>query len=69
MKVIVHGPAAGYGPKGTIDSWVPNELVEIDDGDETAVAWARLRLETGMCELVEDVAKKPAHPPAGRKDS
>jgi hypothetical protein len=58
MKVKVHGPAAGYGPSGTIDSWSPDQLVEVDDDDKVAVAWARKVVGSDLAELVEDVATK-----------
>ena len=64
MKVIVHGPRAGYGPGGMIDSWAPDQPVEVDDGDKKAVAWARLFIATGAATLVEDVAVKEASSPA-----
>ncbi len=64
MKVIVHGPRAGYGPGGMIDSWAPDQPVEVDDGDKKAVAWARLFVATGAATLVEDVAVKETRAPA-----
>lgn len=59
MRIVVHGPASGYGPRGFIESWSPDQAVDIDDGDSDAVAWARSRAETGLVEIVED-SKKPA---------
>ena len=64
MKIIVHGPRAGYGPGGMIDSWAPDQPVEVDDGDKKAVAWARLFVATGAATLVEDVAVKETRAPA-----
>ena len=58
MKIIVHGPAAGAGPSGMIDSWAPDQPVEVDDGDKRAVAWARTFVSSGLATLVEDVAVK-----------
>jgi hypothetical protein len=64
MKIIVHGPASGTGPDGMIGSWAPDQPVEIDDGDKKAVAWARVRIGTGLVTLVEDVAVKETKAPA-----
>jgi hypothetical protein len=64
MKVMVHGPLAGYGPDGTIHSWAPDTVVDIDDDNEQAVTWGRgvvASCTDGTFELVEDVKpKKPA---------
>lgn len=54
MKIIVHGPAAGPGPDGTIHSWTPDQPVEVDDGDRKAVAWARYLVSTPLATLIED---------------
>ncbi len=68
MKLIVHGPRAGYGPGGMIDSWAPDQPVEVDDADKKAVAWARMFIATGAATLVEDVAvKEPKAPAAARQ--
>lgn len=64
MKIIVHGPAAGPGPHGMIESWAPDQPVEVDDGDKQAVAWARYVVSTGLATLVEDVAIKAPRTPA-----
>ncbi len=68
MKIIVHGPAAGAGPGGMIESWAPDQPVDVDDADKKAVAWARMFISTGLATLVEDVAAKEpkaaARPPA-----
>jgi hypothetical protein len=61
MKVMVHGPLAGYGPDGTIHSWAPDTVVEIDDNNEKAVTWGHGVVSSctdGTFELVEDVAPK-----------
>lgn len=60
MKIIIHGPAAGPGPDGMIQSWAPDQPVDVDDGDKQAVAWARTFIGTGLATLVEDVAVKPS---------
>jgi hypothetical protein len=65
MRIIVHGPASGVGPDGMISSWAPDQPVEVDDGDKQAVAWARVRVASGLATLVEDVAaKEPQKAPA-----
>lgn len=65
MKIVMHGPLAGYGPDGTIHSWGPDTLVELDDGDAKQVAWGKAWLGMGAT-LVEDAktakAKEPARP-------
>lgn len=67
MKITVHGPAAGPGPGGMIQSWAPDQPVEVDDGDKAAVAWARYVVSTGLATLVEDVAAKaPVRQPGSR---
>lgn len=63
MKIVIHGPLAGYGPDGTIHSWAPDTEVEVDDKDAKAVAWARGWGATPHATLVEDApAKEPAKP-------
>lgn len=62
MKIIIHGPLAGYGWDGTIHSWAPDTLVELDDSNATQVAWGKSWVGMGAT-LVEDVAK-PAKPAA-----
>lgn len=62
MKIQMPGPIAGPGWSGAIESWAPNQVVDVDDANAKAVAWARGWLEMGAV-LVEDVAK-PAKPPA-----
>ncbi len=65
MKIIVHGPAAGMDWRNMIESWAPDQPVDIDDADKAAVAWARVRIGTGLATLVEDVAvKEPRSPKA-----
>jgi hypothetical protein len=64
MKITVHGPRAGYGPGGMIDSWAPDQEVEVDDSDKKAVAWARMFVATGAADLVEDVPVKETRAPA-----
>jgi hypothetical protein len=67
VKIIVHGPRAGYGPAGVIESWSPDQPVEVSDGDKKAVAWARMFVATGSATLVEDapapVKRGPGRPP------
>jgi hypothetical protein len=63
MKVLVHGPRAGYGPDGMLHSWAPDQAVEVDDGDKKAVAWARMFVTTGAATLVEDAPEAPRRGP------
>jgi hypothetical protein len=64
MKIVVHGPAAGPGPSGLVESWAPDQSVEVDDGDKQAVAWARSVVASGLASLDEDVAAKETKAPA-----
>jgi len=67
MKIIVHGPAAGKGPSGLVESWAPDQPVEVDDGDKQAVAWARTFVASGLADLVQDVpVKETPKAPAAR---
>ena len=66
MKIIIHGPAAGPGPSGMIESWAPDQTVDVDDGDKKAVAWARYFISTGLATLIEDAPEIPAHRGPGR---
>jgi len=66
VKIVIHGPLAGYGPDGTIHSWAPDTEVEVDDKDAKAVAWARGWGEGPHATLVEDVAK-PKEPEKAAK--
>jgi len=60
--------AAGAGPHGLTESWVPGQDVVVDDGDKQAVAWARMMVAAGAAAMVEDVpvkeTKAPTPPPA-----
>ena len=67
MKIIVHGPAAGPGPDGMIQSWAPDQAVDIDDGDKQAVAWVRTYASTYLVTVGEDVAPKAPAKPSGRR--
>jgi len=61
VKIIVHGPAAGLIWDGTIRSWAVDEVVDIDDGNRAAVAWANRAVATGLADMVEQPAPhKPA---------
>lgn len=62
MKIIMHGPMAGYGPHGQIESWGPDQEVTVDDGDKKAVEWARGWVGMGAT-LLEDVKQKEAKAP------
>jgi hypothetical protein len=68
VKIIIHGPLAGPGWDGSpaLQSWGPDELVEVDDRNARAVAWARGWLDTPYAELVEDAKEaKETRAPAG----
>jgi hypothetical protein len=56
-----HG--SGYDWDGHIVGWAPGAVVEIDDSNEKAVAWARAWLDTGA-ELVEDAQAAPPPEPS-----
>jgi hypothetical protein len=58
VKIIVHGPVAGAIWDGTIESFMPDQPLEIDDGNKDAVAWARGFVSAGLATLVEDVKAK-----------
>jgi hypothetical protein len=60
MQVKVFGPMAGPGPRGAIVSWAPNQVVDVDDGDEDAVAFYRGFVEAGVAEVIEEPAKAAA---------
>lgn len=68
MKITMNDTAAGLDWHGMIESWVPGQLIEISDADKKAVAWARVRVGTGLATLVEDapaaaVKRGPGRPP------
>ena len=70
MKIVIHGPLAGYGPDGTIHSWAPDTVVEVDDRNDKAVAWARSWVDMGADLLEDTPAKQPATTsPAGGRGS
>jgi hypothetical protein len=54
MQVKVFGPMAGPGPHGDIVSWAPNAIVDVDDGDEDAVAFYRGFVKAGIAEVLEE---------------
>jgi hypothetical protein len=65
VKIIVHGPASSVIWDGTIESFMPDQPFEIDDGNAKAVTWARMAVSTGLATLVEDVkASEPKAPKA-----
>lgn len=59
MKVKMVGPTSGYGPHG-YRSWIADEVVEVDDGDQVAVDWYRAHCAGGGGTILEDV--KPKEP-------
>ena len=68
MKIIIHGPLAGPGPHGgrALQSWGPDQLVEVSDSDKVAVAWARGWAATDFATLVEDAPEEPEKRGPGR---
>jgi hypothetical protein len=56
VKIIVHGPVAGRDWRGSVESWMPDQEVTIDDADPDAVAWARHWAGSGHVTIVEDAA-------------
>jgi len=62
VKINVHGPLAGTGWDGMIHSW--SGLVEVDDTNPKAVAWARYTVDSGAADLVEDVKQSAKPEPA-----
>jgi hypothetical protein len=69
VKIIVHGPVAGAIWDGTIESFMPDQPLEIDDGNAKAVAWARGFVSAGLATLVEDVKAKETRAPAAAKQA
>jgi hypothetical protein len=59
VKIVMHGPLAGPGPHGAMEGWGPNQVIEIDDQDQTAVAWAEGWLEMGATPYVEPPPPEP----------
>lgn len=64
MRIIIHGPAAGPDHEGMIQSWAPDQPVDVDDADKKAVAWARYLASTPLATLVEDAPAAPHKAPA-----
>jgi hypothetical protein len=62
VKITFLVSTAGYWWDGNIHSAVPGGVVEIDDANAKAVAWARHSVASGAASLIEDVraAKAPA---------
>ncbi len=68
MKVTVHGPLAGVYHDGTIQSWGPDQEVEVADDDKEAVAFYRRYVNDGLAEVIEDVKpEEPPKPPAPKE--
>jgi hypothetical protein len=68
VKIVIHGPLAGYGPDGNIASWGPNQQVDLDDSDAKQVAWGKAWLSfkqpdgAASADLVEDMKVEPSEP-------
>ena len=54
LRLTVNGPVAGYGPRGMVESWGPNQDVDVDDADPVAAAWANKVLAAGLAVRRED---------------
>lgn len=62
MKVVIYGPLSARNHLGEMVGFAPDQLVEVDDDDEKAVAWARGWASTPHGELVEDAKAKEPEP-------
>jgi hypothetical protein len=68
VKIVIHGPLAGYGPDGNIASWGPDQEVDLDDNNPKAVAWGKAWLSfkqpdgAASADLVEDAKAEPSEP-------
>jgi hypothetical protein len=69
VKITVHGPASSVIWDGSMQSWMIDQAVDIDDRDAKAVAWARMAVSTGLATLVEDVKAKETKAPAAKPGS
>jgi hypothetical protein len=58
MKIKLLGGGSFYGPHGTMVSYGPNSVIDIDNGDKPSVAYWQERVDGGAAELLEA-------PPAG----
>jgi len=58
VKIVVHGPAAGLLPDGSMRSWGVDEPADIDDSDKDLVAWARAAAAGGLVTITEDAPKQ-----------
>jgi len=60
MKVKMLGPIAGVGPDGSITSWGPDQVVDVDDDNKTAVAFYTARVKDGVAVLIDELAAAKA---------
>ena len=60
MKVKMHGPIAGVGPDGSITSWGPDQVVDIDDDDKPAVTFYKALVKDGVATLIDELADAKA---------
>ena len=58
MKIKMVGGGSFYGPHGVMLSFAPGTEVDVDDGDETAVAFWATRVESGAATQIEAPAGK-----------
>lgn len=64
MKIIIHGPISARDHLGQMVGFAPDQVVEVDDNDEAAVAWAKGWADTPHGTLVEDTKKTRQAEPA-----
>jgi len=67
MKVKMLGPIAGVGPDGSITSWGPDQVVDVDDDDKAAVAFYTARVTDGVATLIDELADAKAVVAAAEK--
>lgn len=65
MQIKLIGGGSFYGPHGTMVSYGPNSVIDIDDGDEVSVTYWQERVASGAADLIEapsEAAAKTAAP-------
>jgi hypothetical protein len=72
MKIKLLGGGSFYGPYGTMVSYGPNSVIDIDNGDKPSVAYWQERVDAGAAELLEaptDAAAKAAARAAAKAEA
>lgn len=54
MKLKMVEGGAGYGPLGTIEGWMPGQVLEINDRDPRQKAWADGWLTMGAVDVTDE---------------